>query len=132
MVRNILQFYLTIGIPLFYIFILVVMWNSPHTLSISSAWINMGLVLTFLGLVLWFLSYFYLGKSFGVLPKKQKRVRHGVYRYIPHPMYVGISTTFIGLSMAYRSYPGLVITILFLIPLLILRALMEERKLTKV
>lgn len=130
MAKYILQFYLTIAIPLFYLLILFIINYSMETLSIPSQLSIIGLLFALCGLLLWIVSYVNLGRSFGVLPKRQKRVRQGVYQYLPHPMYIGISATFLGLSIAVRSYPGLLITLIFLIPLLCIRAILEEKVLS--
>lgn len=129
MLKKILQFYATIGIPFLYLFILLVINSTSHTLSSNMILTLVGLVFSLTGLVLWILSYKHLGTSFGVLPKHQKKVTRGVYKYLSHPMYIGIGLTFIGLSLSLRSYPGLVITVFILVPLLVIRAFFENRKL---
>jgi protein-S-isoprenylcysteine O-methyltransferase Ste14 len=71
-----------------------------------------------------------LGMSFGVLPKKQKRIKTGFYKYLRHPMYVGIWSTFLGLSLANASWQGLVFLNILMTPLLFIRAIFEDKKLT--
>lgn len=124
-----LEFYLTLAIPMLYLFILYVIKISTHTMYFKFPFLAIGLPLTFFGLVIWVLSYVHLGKSFGVLPKRQPRVERGVYKYIPHPMYVGISMSFIGLSLLFESSAGFLLSCVVLVPLLIVRAVVEERKL---
>ena len=131
MVKNILAFYGTIGVPLLYLFILHIIFNTRNTLIVSSSVHYWGLGVGVVGLIVWILSYIYLGKAFGVLPKKQKIVSRGVYKFFKHPMYIGISMTFVGLSIAMGSLPGLVLTLIILVPLLIVRATFEEKKLEK-
>lgn len=130
MLRNILEFYATIGVPILYLFVLFVMYQGAGSLEFPLWFVICSTGTTGLGLIIWGVSYINLGKSFGVLPKKQKATRSGLYRYMKHPMYVGIGCTFVGLSLAFRSAAGLIATVLFLIPLLILRARLEEKKLT--
>ena len=131
MLKYILQFYLTIAIPLLYLLILLIMSQSIGSMSVLNILRIAGLIVSLIGLVIWISSYVSLGHSFGVLPKKQKKVTSGIYQYLPHPMYIGISSTFIGLSISLQSYPGLIITLVFLIPLLVIRAIFEERALKK-
>lgn len=44
-------------------------------------------------------------------------------------MYLGILFTFIGLGLAFQSKQGLLFAAFFILPLLAVRALLEERKL---
>ncbi len=127
--KGILSFYLTIGIPLIYLYNLILVIRFPATLTFSLYQVIVGVVLAFLGISLWIISLFHLGKSFGVLPQKQKRSKRGVYKYLNHPMYIGISLTFLGLSLANRSKQALLFTVLVLAPLLVIRAHFEQRKL---
>ena len=127
--RKILSFYLTIGIPLLYLYNLLLIINFSNTLVLSLPLVVLGVAFSFLGISLWAISMFHLGKSFGVLPKKQKRIKRGVYKYLSHPMYVGIILTFTGLGLANRSKQGLLFAVLILAPLLAIRAYVEQRKL---
>ena len=126
--RNVIEFYGTIGVPLLYglgLWLIVdgEKMNLPTVFQIG------GLLATIIGLSLWIVSYLYLGKSFGVLPRRQKRVSHGIYGYLKHPMYKGIMLTYLGLSMASQSYAGAWYAILILFPLLYIRARLEDKKL---
>lgn len=127
--RYSVEFYLTLGVPLLYLFILYIIKESTHTMYFTFPYLIVGLPLTCAGLILWLLSYVHLGKSFGVLPKQQKRVRSGVYKHIPHPMYGGIGMAFIGFSLLFQSRYGLIMTCVVLIPLLVIRAVLEDRAL---
>jgi protein-S-isoprenylcysteine O-methyltransferase Ste14 len=126
--RNVIEFYGTIGVPFLYglgLWLIVdgEKMNLPPVFQIG------GLLATIIGLSLWIVSYLYLGKSFGVLPRRQKRVSQGIYRYIKHPMYKGIMLTYLGLSMANLSYDGAWYSVLVLFPLLYIRARLEDKKL---
>lgn len=44
-------------------------------------------------------------------------------------MYIGISLVFFGLSLANQSKEGLLFTIAIMLPLLIIRAILEDKKL---
>lgn len=127
-IRYILEFYGTIGIPLLYFFVLYSA-SLGDTISIPTLFRLFGLILSVLGLGFWLLSYLHLGRGFGVLPKSQKKVTRGLYSRYHHPMYIGITFTFFGLALANQSFAGLIATLLLLLPVLIIRAKLEEKKL---
>lgn len=122
------EFYFTIGVPIVYATNLWLVVKSgsivlPDLLRIIA------LIISFVGMGLWMVSYVNLGGSFGVLPKKQKKVVGGVYRYLRHPMYAGIVLTFSGLSIANQSVAGLMFLLLVTVPLLCIRSVLEEKHL---
>lgn len=125
----VLQFIGTVLIPLLYLTNIFIAFKNPNSFEASFSLIILGLILTFLGLILWVLSYINLGKSFGVLPQKQKRIKIGVYKYFNHPMYVGIWLSFLGLSLANASWQSLIFLNVVIIPLLFIRAIFEEKEL---
>jgi protein-S-isoprenylcysteine O-methyltransferase Ste14 len=126
-----LSFILTVTIPLLYllnIFLAYFIKNSysgPLFLKLA------GLIFAFIGLFFWFYSFFSLRRVFAVLPKKQKAVKSGLYRYFKHPMYIGIWLTFFGLSLANQSLPSLMFLLIILSPILFVRARLEEKELIK-
>lgn len=128
-IKEILSFYLTFGIPLVYLYGLVLIFAFAGTLRLSFNLVILGVVLAFLGITIWTTSMIQLGSAFGVLPRKQKRVVLGLYKYLRHPMYLGISLTYVGLSLANNSKQGLNFAMLIIVPLLLVRAYFEERKL---
>ncbi len=128
-VKDIASFYLTVGIPLFYFFCLYSIVSFPNTIYLPITLVLIGVFTSFAGLVLWITSMIQLAGSFAVLPLKQLRITKGLYKYLKHPMYVGIVITFLGLGVANRSGQGLLVTLIFLIPLLVIRAKIEESKL---
>lgn len=121
-------FVATVGIPLLYLFNILIAIQ-PSNILISEQLKVLGVVIALLGIIFWILSYIYLGKSFGVLPQIQKKVKTGLYKYFNHPMYIGISATMIGISIANNSFYGLVFYCLVILPLLIVRARLEEKSL---
>lgn len=122
-----LQLALTVGIPLLYILNLLV---AAESLYIDYSPLSiLGTVIATTGVITWSISMVNLGSSFGVLPKKQKRVVRGLYRYFKHPMYIGISATIIGLSLANYSFEGLAFYCLITLPVLVIRADLEEKNL---
>ncbi len=124
------QFLATMFIPLLYLVNIAIAAQTPASFN-APFWVEpMGIFIAAIGLAFWIISYISLGKNFGVLPQKQKRIKKGIYKYIKHPMYDGIYMTFAGLSLANRSWQGLVFLNLIILPLLIVRAFFEEKNLT--
>lgn len=126
MIRRVLEFYGTVGVPLVYLIGLYLI-SLGGGLGVELTGRILGLVVALIGMGLWFISYIYLGKSFGVLPRKQLRVARGIYRYLRHPMYLGILLTYLGLSVANQSIMGFRFTEFILLPLLGLRSWFEEK-----
>ena len=123
--KNILEFYGTVGVPVIYGLGLYLI--SKQDIQLGTAVQVIGLVAALSGLLLWIKSFRTIGSSFGVLPRKQKRITEGVYRHLRHPMYIGIFLTYVGLSAAGESSWGLLYTIFVLLPLLTLRAYFENK-----
>jgi protein-S-isoprenylcysteine O-methyltransferase Ste14 len=128
--KYILEFYATIFIPLIY-FVILYLASIGNTINTPIIFRGFGLLLIPIGLGFWFLSYLQLGSSFGVLPRSRNRVTHGLYSRYHHPMYIGIILTFFGVSLANQSLAGIAATILLLLPLLLIRAKLEEHQLQK-
>lgn len=128
--KKVWSIYATLGIPLLYLYNILLAYQYGNTMRISPRLGILGLLLAVCGAGIWIVSYVNLGFSFGVLPQKQKKVTRGLYAYINHPMYVGIWCTFVGLSIANASLPGLLFLTLIITPLLTIRAHFEEKKLS--
>ena len=123
------EFLLTFLIPFLYLTNIYIAFISPKTINLPLFFVLLGLIVAFVGLIIWVASYINLGHSFGVLPKKQKRVKAGLYKYTNHPMYIGIFLTFLGLSLANLSFPGLIFLVFVITPVLFIRARFEDKKL---
>ena len=128
LLRNVAEFYGTVGVPLIYG---LGLWLIAYgqRMSLSETFQIGGLIGAMLGMCLWIISYVHLGSSFGVLPRVQKRVSRGIYGYIKHPMYKGIMLTYLGLSIANQSLTGAWFCILVMFPMLYIRARLEDKKL---
>lgn len=126
---NVLSFYLTVAIPLLYLYCLYVIARYPNTFVFPLPIILIGILSSFVGIILWVVSMLQLRGSFGVLPGKKVRVTTGLYKYFKHPMYLGITLTYLGLGIASQSSYGLLATLTLLLPVLIIRARLEEKKL---
>ncbi len=74
-----------------------------------------------------------LGKQWAIHaigPKKIRKIRLiqlGPYKFIRHPIYLGIAIETISISIMPSCYLSLIFSITVCIPLIILRALLEER-----
>jgi protein-S-isoprenylcysteine O-methyltransferase Ste14 len=123
------QFIATLLVPLLYLFNIEIILKTPGSYQSLFFMIVAGTIIALIGAIIWILSYINLGKNFGVLPQKQKRIRKGLYKYFNHPMYVGIYLTFLGLALANASWQGSVFLNLIILPILVIRAFFEERKL---
>ncbi len=65
-----------------------------------------------------------------VIREDHQLITHGVYRFTRHPIYLGVITASIGMSLYASSLYGL-LTMLVLIPVFLNRIRMEERLLTE-
>lgn len=127
--KLVFSFYLTLLIPLLYILNIILAFKLTGTFNENYELRILGIIIAVFGLIFWILSYINLGNKFAVLPQKQKKVKTGLYKYFNHPMYIGISATIIGISIANSSWQGLVFYNLIILPILLIRAKFEERKL---
>lgn len=127
--KLVLSFYLTLFIPILYLVNISLAYFTAGSLNVPSFIVSFGLLLSLLGIVLWIISFYNLRKAFGVLPQKQKRIKTGLYKYTNHPMYIGIYITFLGLSFANKSLPGIIFLNLVILPLLLIRARLEDKNL---
>ena len=123
------QFVATVFIPLLYLLNLTIAFKNPGTFNATLPLILLGILLSIIGIIMWITCYINLGKSFGVLPQKQIKIKTGFYKYFNHPMYIAIWITFLGLSLANASWQGLVFLNLIITPLFLIRARLEEKKL---
>ena len=57
-------------------------------------------------------------------------VKSGVYKYLRHPIYMGMTMAFIGLSIAKGSLLALVFTLMVTTPMNLIRAKKEEKLLS--
>ena len=81
----------------------------------------LGLVLSAMGFALVFGSGVALGRQYSAdvtIQTGHQLVTNGVYRFIRHPRYLGVIALSIGVSCLFRSWIGLIATIIFLVILL--------------
>ena len=122
------RFLLNILVPSLYLLPLLFAYLVPKNFGFGyDELVYMGLAIGAAGVVLWVLSMLTLGASLAVLPGTNRLVTRGVYRYMRHPIYVGIVLTLSGLFLACGSVICLVYVFMVVIPLNIFRARAEEK-----
>jgi len=62
-----------------------------------------------------------------ITAEKHILVRKGPYRYIRHPIYLGIILELVGIVLVYNSYYSMIVVLLINTPLYIQRAIYEEK-----
>jgi protein-S-isoprenylcysteine O-methyltransferase Ste14 len=113
-------------IPLFDRHALLVFGNASFV-----RWLGVGL--SVLGFTLIFGSGVALGRQYSAdvtIQTGHQLVTKGIYRYIRHPRYLGVIDLSIGVSCVFRSWIGLLATILFL-GIILYRIIDEEAVLHK-
>lgn len=124
------RFALNVFVPLVYFFPLAVAYFSPKTFGFGyPQLVPVALGVGAIGWVIWILGMISLGKSLAVLPGTETLKTVGIYRYLRHPIYVGINCTLFGLLAACGSIFGMVYMAVVVIPLNWYRAREEEKAL---
>ena len=125
------SFYINIVMIVFAIFVDFVL--SGRGISILPEYFYyLGIALMIIGLVLRQWAIAVLGRFFTLTVRVQSDhavVDQGPYRLIRHPSYTGLILTGIGVALALRTGPGLVITFLVFTTVLGYRIRVEERAL---
>lgn len=113
-----------------------VLWDlirDPGSISALSAWNLLGLLFIVAGFVILLTSQITLGRNHASVPmiwEDHQLIRHGIYRLVRHPLYLGVIIVCIGLAVFGPSLPGLLIMSL-LIPIFLIRIRIEERLLVE-
>jgi len=89
---------------------------------------TVGAVLTIAGLSLslWSFYAFPTMSSGHYILSEQRVITYGPYRWVRHPAYLAVLLLWAGLSLAFASRVALLLTILFVIPILLLYVRSEE------
>ena len=125
------QFALNLLVPSLYLLPLVVAYVYPKYFGFGHRWlVQTGLGMGLLGVILWIVSMWDLGSSFDVMPDAKKLMTRGIYKYIRHPMYLGITLTVCGLMLACGSVFGMIYLVAVILPVNAVRVRLEERALT--
>ena len=121
---------LTVLVPSLYLLALAVAWFAPKHFGFGMRLlVYAGLTVGLSGVALWTVAMVHLGKSLAVLPGGERLVTHGVYKYLRHPVYLGIDMTLFGLFLAVGSTAGMIYLFVVVLPLNILRSRLEEKAL---
>jgi protein-S-isoprenylcysteine O-methyltransferase Ste14 len=93
--------------------------------------LGMAVVAAGMAVALWAAAYIkeaFLGE---VEPRLDGLVQSGPYRFVRHPVYLGITIALVGVTVALRSWPGMLGALLLFLPSEIYRAGLEERALSR-
>lgn len=122
----------TVLVPSLYLLALAVAWFAPKYFGFGiRSFVYIGLTVGLSGVVLWIVAMINLGKSLAVLPGGDRLVTRGIYRYLRHPVYLGIDMTLFGLFLALGSTAGMIYFFVVVLPLNLIRAHFEEKALLK-
>ena len=122
------KLFLDLLVPSLYLLPLLIVFFLPKNFGFGfGKLIPYSLVIGMTGLAIWISGMASLGKALRVLPEANSIVARGVYRFIRHPIYIGIIFTHLGLFFACGSTFGIIYTFILIIPLNIFRAHLEEK-----
>ena len=120
----------TVLVPSLYFLALVVAWFAPKHFGFGiRPLVYVGFTVGLSGVALWIVAMIHLGKSLAVLPGGERLVTRGVYRYLRHPVYLGIDMTLFGLFLAVGSTVGMIYFFVVVLPLNLIRSRLEEKAL---
>jgi protein-S-isoprenylcysteine O-methyltransferase Ste14 len=105
---------------------------SRHTITfIPGVTKTVGFVLVYLGMAVavWAACHLRGGTTGFVTPRANRLITSGPYRFVRHPIYLAITVSLVGVSLACLSWPGLVVTAAAVLPVDAYRARAEERAL---
>lgn len=91
------------------------------------AWIGIGMI--FIGVMIRLIAVFTLKKAFTVTVQttdSQKLITTGIYRLVRNPAYTGSILSLLGVAVAYRSIPGIVLILLIAMACYSVRIRIEE------
>jgi protein-S-isoprenylcysteine O-methyltransferase Ste14 len=106
--------------------------NSLNIGYVSSTISNFGSLLIIVGLCIRLWAVTVLGKHLSLVVSvdtKQKIIQSGPYRVIRHPSYTGAFLTFIGIGLAFNTWVGSLIMLVFFIIVFGYRISIEEKAL---
>lgn len=98
----------------------------PHTRLV-------GLVVLYCGMAiaLWAAGHLRTAIRGLITPNLDRLVTGGPYRFVRHPVYLGMTIALVGLALACRSIAGLLAVALVFVPVELHRAHLEEKALAK-
>ena len=120
--------FLNLFLPTLYLIPLLVVFFLPKNFGFGNEnLVPFSLAIGLLGLILWIAGMACLGKALKILPGADSIVAKGIYRFIRHPIYVGIVLTHFGLFFSCGSIFGIIYLFIIIIPLNFIRAQLEEK-----
>lgn len=84
-----------------------------------------------MSLVVWATVYIKEAITGEVEPVLEVLVKEGPYRFVRHPVYLGMTIALLGVTILLRSVPGLVGTFVLFLPSEVYRAKLEEKALAQ-
>ncbi len=92
-----------------------------------------GIVVVVLGMLVVIWSAFHLREAFlgEVEPTRKDLVRSGPYKFVRHPVYLGMTIALAGAAISLRSWLGLITVFCAFLPSEVYRAKLEEEALQK-
>ena len=122
------KFFLDLSIPSLYLLPLLIVFFLPKNFGFGNEnLVPFSLAIGISGLSLWITGMACLGKALRILPGADSIVARGVYRFIRHPIYLGIVLTHFGLFFSCGSIFGMIYLFVIIIPLNVFRAQLEEK-----
>ena len=106
--------------------------GKPRSIPMLSLPNLVGIALIVVGFAILLIAYITLGRFYSStleIRKDHQLIRHGIYHYTRHPIYLGTLIVCIGIPVFTSSVYGL-LTMSALIPVFLIRIKMEERMLT--
>ena len=91
-----------------------------------------GIIIIILGELIYGYNNFVMGKAWSVKVKKTSRlVKEGLFKYIRHPLYLGVIISYFGLSILFKSMYSFIANLIITLPFFYYRAKLEEKLLSK-
>ena len=93
----------------------------------------LGLIIVYLGMVIVIWAVWHLKKGIfgGIEPENELLIKTGPYKYLRHPVYLGMTIAMFGLPIAFESWMGMLAVLIIFLPTEIYRAKLEEKALSK-
>lgn len=108
--------------------------NSMKLGYVDSTISNVGSTLMIIGVVIRIWAVVVLGRHFSLVvsvDSKQELIKSGPYRLLRHPSYTGLLLTFIGMGLAFNTWVGSLIMVVFFIVVFSYRIRVEEKALSE-
>ncbi len=110
------------------IFILIIVYRNQFFVE-SMAYNSIAISIIILGFIILYAASKTISKA--LAPNPPKLITTGIYSIIRHPLYLSKIVIYIGLALYFKSVLGIILILVFLIPLTIITIRNEEQKLIK-